>query len=61
MTAKDKFMNLSSKSQEGLFSEIDEFYGNLDDLKDEKEIITNQRFEKLTRLMQLGIYVDENR
>ena len=58
-TAKEKLMNMSSKSQESIFSDIDDFYGDLDEIKDEKEVITNQRFEKLKRLKQLGIYVDE--
>ncbi|MDX9691263.1 MAG: DEAD/DEAH box helicase family protein [Acholeplasmataceae bacterium] len=58
-TAKEKLMNMTSKTQSDLFSGIDEFYGDLDELKDEKEVITNQRFEKLKRLKQLGIYVDE--
>lgn len=58
-TAKEKLMNMSSKIQVELFSGIDDFYEDLDDLKDEKEVITNQRFEKLKRLKQLGIYVDE--
>lgn len=34
-------------------------YGDLDSLKDEKEVTINQRFEKIIRLNQLGIYVDE--
>lgn len=59
LTAKEKLMNMSSKAQEDLFSDIDDFYGDLDEIKDEKEVITNQRFEKLKRLKQLGIYVDE--
>ena len=58
-TAKEKLMNMSSMSQESLFSGIDDFFGDLDEIKDEKEVITNQRFEKLKRLKQLGIYVDE--
>ncbi len=58
-TAKEKLMNMSSKLQETTFTEIDEFFGDLDEIKDEKEVITNQRFEKLKRLRQLGIYVDE--
>ena len=58
-TAKEKLMNMTSKTQSDLFSGIDDFYGDLDELKNEKEVITNQRFEKLKRLKQLGIYVDE--
>ena len=36
--------------------EYADLYENMDD---EKDITTNQRFEKLTRLSQIGIYVDE--
>lgn len=57
-SAKDKFMNMASYIKEE-FADIDDFYGDLDELIDEKEVITNQRFEKLKRLKQLGIYVDE--
>lgn len=35
--------------------EFDDLYGE----RDENALITNQRFEKLTRLSQIGIYVDE--
>lgn len=59
LSAKEKLFNMSSARQESMFSEIEDFYGDLSTLKDEKEVITNQRFEKLTRLKQLGIYVDE--
>jgi len=59
LTAKEKMMNMTSNTQSGLFTDIDDFYGDLDELKNEKEVITNQRFEKLKRLKQLGIYVDE--
>jgi type III restriction enzyme len=58
-TAKDKLMNMSSGPSEGLFSDVEAFYDGLGELRDEKEVITNQRFEKLKRLKQLGIYVDE--
>lgn len=37
------------------FSDLDE----LDIPEDEKDLTTNQRFQKLTRLEQLGIFVDE--
>lgn len=59
LSAKEKLFSMSSIRQESMFSEIEDFYGDLNALKDEKEVITNQRFEKLTRLKQLGIYVDE--
>lgn len=58
ISAKDKLMNMPRYDND-LFSEIDEFYGDLNEIMDEKEVITNQRFEKLKRLKQLGIYVDE--
>jgi len=58
-TAKEKLMNMSSRIDETMFSSIEDFYGDLDEIRDEKEIITNQRFEKLKRLKQLGVYVDE--
>ena len=38
---------------------VQDLYKNLDLLRDEKEVTTNQRFEKIIRLKQLGIYVDE--
>ena len=45
------------------FSEFDDFtkelYSDLDLNKDDSEITTNQRFEKIIRLKQLGVYVDE--
>ena len=36
-------------------------YGNLDDddLTDDTQLMENQRFQKITRLQQLGVYVDE--
>jgi hypothetical protein len=50
---------MKANTQSNLFSQIDDFFGDLAELKDEKEVTTNQRFEKLKRLKQLGIYVDE--
>lgn len=58
ISAKDKLMNMPRYDND-LFCEIDEFYGDLNEIMDEKDVITNQRFEKLKRLKQLGIYVDE--
>lgn len=58
-SAKEKLFNMSSGIEKNEFSDIEDFFGDLSDLRDEKEVITNQRFEKLTRLKQLGIYVDE--
>ena len=41
-----------------VYGEAADLYG-FDQPEDEAELTTNQRFEKLTRLEQLGIYVDE--
>lgn len=38
---------------------LNDIYAGLDELKDEKEVTVNQRFEKIIRLKQLGVYVDE--
>ncbi len=46
------------KSTPSIYDELDELYG-FDHLATEEELKTNQRFEKLSRLPQLGIYVDE--
>ncbi|KQZ64887.1 type III restriction endonuclease [Sphingopyxis sp. Root1497] len=43
---------------ENVYGEAADLYG-FDQPEDETELTTNQRFEKLTRLEQLGIYVDE--
>ena len=40
------------------FSALAELY-NFDELENEKDLSTNQRFEKLRRLEQLGVFVDE--
>lgn len=58
LTAQEKLMSMTS-TRNDLFTDIDDFYSDLDEIMDEKEVITNQRFEKLKRLKQLGIYVDE--
>jgi len=42
----------------GVYADAADLY-NFDQPEDEGELITNQRFEKLRRLEQLGIYVDE--
>lgn len=59
-TPVDKLMNEQLQLDLG---DIDDFtkqlYGELDELKDEKEVTANQRFEKIIRLNQLGVYVDE--
>ena len=58
-TAKEKLF--TSILQDSLFDEefYDDLYGDLGSLIDENEITTNQRFEKIKRLEQLGVYVDE--
>lgn len=43
---------------EGVYGDAADLY-NFDQPEDEAELTTNQRFEKLTRLGQLGIFVDE--
>lgn len=50
---------LSMPSQENESSLFEDLYGDLDEISDEMELKTNQRYEKLTRLEQLGVYVDE--
>lgn len=42
----------------GVYGEVADLY-NWDQPEEEAELTTNQRFEKLCRLAQLGIYVDE--
>lgn len=42
----------------GIYAEAADLY-NFDQPEEEAELTTNQRFEKLRRLEQLGIYVDE--
>ncbi len=60
-TPMEKFMDMSSRvaedeSKDSLWADL---YGDLDEIADETELKTNQRFEKLTRLEQIGVYVDE--
>ncbi len=40
-------------------SELDDVLSILNEISDDKELMSNQRFEKLTRLPQMGIYIDE--
>lgn len=58
-TAAQQFMSMPSRTEEfdPFTMALQEFYGYDD--RDESELATNQRFEKLARLKQLGIYVDE--
>src|SRR5690606_24331665 len=44
--------------KDGVYAEAADLYG-FDQPQDEQDLTTNQRFEKLRRLEQLGIYVDE--
>jgi type III restriction enzyme len=46
------------QQQGSVYADAADLYG-FDQPEDEGELTTNQRFEKLTRLEQLGIYVDE--
>ena len=41
-----------------VYDEVDKLY-DFDSLEDQDDLTTNQRFQKLTRLEQLGIFVDE--
>ena len=43
---------------ESVYDEAADLY-DFDALEDENDLTTNQRFQKLTRLEQLGIFVDE--
>ncbi|MBK8454807.1 MAG: TnsA endonuclease N-terminal domain-containing protein [Thiofilum sp.] len=52
------FQEVEKKYTSSIYDELDELYG-FDHLATEEELKTNQRFEKLSRLPQLGIYVDE--
>lgn len=45
-------------SATGVYADAADLY-NFDQPEDERDLTTNQRFEKLRRLEQLGIYVDE--
>lgn len=59
-TAIDKLFGASIDTipAEGVYGEAADLYA-FDKPEDEGELTTNQRFEKLCRLEQLGIYVDE--
>ncbi len=59
-TAIDQLFGATSNtlSAEGVYAEAADLYA-FDKPEDEGELTTNQRFEKLCRLEQLGIYVDE--
>ena len=59
-TAPDKLFGLTGDTfnRVGVYADTADLYG-FDQPEDEADLTTNQRFEKLRRLEQLGIYVDE--
>lgn len=59
-TATDKLFGATGEtlSATGVYADAADLY-NFDQPEDPGELTTNQRFEKLRRLEQLGIYVDE--
>ncbi len=52
------FQEVEKTTTDSIYDELDDLYG-FDHMATEDELKTNQRFEKLSRLPQLGIYVDE--
>ncbi len=59
-SAADRLMNEQlTLDLEGLDDFTKNLYSELDELRDNGEVTVNQRFEKITRLGQLGVYVDE--
>jgi type III restriction enzyme len=59
-TSVDKLFGANGETLEatGVYADAADLY-NFDQPEEEGELTTNQRFEKLRRLEQLGIYVDE--
>lgn len=59
-TSVDKLFETSGQSTTatGVYANANDLY-NFDQPEDEAELTSNQRFEKLRRLEQLGIFVDE--
>lgn len=58
-TSTNKLFNMKSSNSDSFLSEaIKEIYGD-SDIETEDDLIINQRFTKICRLPQLGIYVDE--
>lgn len=59
-TAPDKLFGTTGDTfnRAGVYADTADLYG-FDQPEDEADLTTNQRFEKLRRLEQLGIYVDE--
>ena len=59
-TAQEKLFNMPKNLDNSPLGEtIKQLYGDFDELENSDELVVNQRFEKLTRLQQIGIYVDE--
>ena len=58
--ASDRLFKAETPTHESgsVYDEIDKLY-DFDSLENEDDLTTNQRFQKLTRLEQLGIFVDE--
>ncbi|RBP01215.1 TnsA endonuclease N-terminal domain-containing protein [Rossellomorea aquimaris] len=54
----DQLFSFSSFKNGSAYGDISDLY-ELDQPEDEGELLDNQRFTKLTRLEQIGIYVDE--
>jgi hypothetical protein len=49
------------RAKTSVYDELQKLYGfeNLEVPENEAELVANQRFEKIIRLNQLGIYIDE--
>lgn len=59
-TAQEKLFNMPKNLENSILGDtIKALYGDFDEIQNSEELLVNQRFEKLTRLQQLGIYVDE--
>lgn len=58
-SASDKLFKLSNTLNNSPLGDIMGDLYNFEEVENEGELLLNQRFEKLTRLQQLGIYVDE--
>lgn len=58
-SASDKLFKLSNTLNKSPLGDILGDLYNFEEVENEGELLLNQRFEKLTRLQQLGIYVDE--
>ncbi len=55
LSPSDKFFNMNNNEFTNLFGEL---YEDIE-IKNDQDVIENQRFEKIKRLRQLGVYVDE--